>query len=153
MKRTSQKSKNYVSPVEGNVIVQVPFHDVDSVQIAWHGHYVKYLEVARSEVLKLAGYGYEDFIESGIIWPIVDMRLRYAKPAVFDQRLNVFVQLIEWEHRMVFRYLITDAQSGEKITTAETTQVAVRRADGEMLYETPAAVIDRLGLVGQKPLR
>ena len=149
----SRKAKHYKSPVEGSVEVLVPFHDVDSVHIAWHGHYVKYLEIARSAVLKQAGYGYQDFIESGIIWPIVDLQLRYSRPARFDQRLKVFAQLIEWEHRMVFRYEITDAENGEKITSGKTVQVAVRRVDGEMLLETPRVVIEQLGLVGVEPLR
>ena len=31
--------------------IEVPFFDCDSMHIIWHGHYVKYLEVARCELL------------------------------------------------------------------------------------------------------
>lgn len=32
-----------------NTLIDVPFFDVDSMNIAWHGHYVKYLEIARCD--------------------------------------------------------------------------------------------------------
>jgi len=28
--------------------LEVPFHDVDALRIVWHGHYLKYLELART---------------------------------------------------------------------------------------------------------
>ena len=34
-----------------DVEMQVPFFDVDMLEIVWHGHYVKYLEVARCALL------------------------------------------------------------------------------------------------------
>ncbi len=30
------------------VTFDIPFHDVDLMGIVWHGHYAKYLEVARA---------------------------------------------------------------------------------------------------------
>jgi acyl-CoA thioester hydrolase len=32
--------------------ILVPFFDVDSMNVVWHGHYVKYLEVARCALLE-----------------------------------------------------------------------------------------------------
>jgi acyl-CoA thioester hydrolase len=32
---------------EATVAITVPFHDVDSIGAAWHGHYAKYFEIAR----------------------------------------------------------------------------------------------------------
>ena len=33
--------------VEASVRLKVPFHDVDTMQVVWHGHYLKYFEQAR----------------------------------------------------------------------------------------------------------
>jgi acyl-CoA thioester hydrolase len=38
--------------------VVVPFFDVDSLEIVWHGHYVKYLEIARCALLDELGHNY-----------------------------------------------------------------------------------------------
>ena len=34
-----------------DIPVEVPFFDVDSMDVVWHGHYVKYLELARCALL------------------------------------------------------------------------------------------------------
>ena len=35
--------------LEAEVELEVEFHDVDAMEVAWHGHYVKYFERARME--------------------------------------------------------------------------------------------------------
>ena len=61
--------------------INVPFYDVDSMRIVWHGHYVKYIEDARCQLLDEIGYNYQDMEDSGYLWPIVDMRLKYVASA------------------------------------------------------------------------
>ena len=38
--------------IKATVQVKVPFHDIDIMEIAWHGHYVKYFEIARCELFE-----------------------------------------------------------------------------------------------------
>lgn len=120
----------------------VPFHDVDSMDIVWHGHYAKYLELARCALLDRLGYSYDVMRQTGFKWPIVDMRLRYAQPAVYNQRLVVLASLVEWEHRLVLDYLITDAVTGARLTRATTTQVAVSVESGELQLVSPQRLRD-----------
>jgi len=40
------------------VEIEVPFFDVDLMEIVWHGHYLKYFEVARCALLDKIGYNY-----------------------------------------------------------------------------------------------
>ena len=122
------------------------FFDIDPMDIVWHGHYVKYLEVARTALLGKFGYDYPRMKESGYAWPIVDMRLKYVRPAEFGQRLVVRSEIVEWENRLRIEYLIRDAQSGRKLTQATTTQVAVDMKTREMLYVCPPVLWQRLGV-------
>lgn len=128
------------------VIVEVPFHDVDLMAITWHGHYVKYFEIARCALLNKIKYNYEEMKGSGYGWPVIDMRIRYAKPARFEQKLCVKATLSEWENRLKIDYLITDAASGQRLTKGYTVQVAVDMADGEMCFASPAILFEKLGL-------
>ena len=41
-----------------DVIIEVPFHDVDTMHVVWHGHYLKYFEVARCKLLDQFNYNY-----------------------------------------------------------------------------------------------
>jgi acyl-CoA thioester hydrolase len=128
------------------VELQVPFHDVDSVGIVWHGHYAKYFELARCALLDTFRYGYLQMIESGYVWPIIDFHLRYIKPARFEQKLRIRATLEEWEYRLKIAYVVSDAASGERLTRGHTIQVAVKKDTGEMLLASPPVLRERLGL-------
>ncbi len=123
------------------ISLTVPFFDVDSMSVVWHGHYVKYLEQARCELLESIGYGYDAMRESGYVFPVIDLQLRYVNPAVFGQRLKVRAELVEWEHRLKIHYLITDDATGTRLTRASTVQVAVSIATREMLLASPEALL------------
>jgi acyl-CoA thioester hydrolase len=127
------------------VEIQVPFHDVDLVGIVWHGHYAKYFEVARCELLQSFNYNYMEMMASGYGWPVIDLRLRYVKPAQFGQKIRVRATLLEWENRLRIEYLVSDAVSGERLTKGETVQVAVHIASREMCLVSPDILFERLG--------
>lgn len=122
--------------------IRVPFYDVDSIHVVWHGHYVKYLEEARCALLDSLGYGYDAMRASGYVWPVIDLQLRYAQAARFGQRLAVRAELIEWENRLKIHYLIREAASGQRLTRASTAQVAVCARTREMQLTSPAALLD-----------
>lgn len=132
--------------IRAEVEIVVPFFDIDVLGIAWHGHYCKYLEIARCALLDSIAYGYNTMRETGYIWPIVDLQLRYVKPARFEQRLKVMAELVEWEYRMKIKYRISDAESGDVLAKATTIQAAVDGASGEMLYASPDIFLEKLGV-------
>ncbi|WP_047225943.1 acyl-CoA thioesterase [Pseudomonas brassicacearum] len=121
--------------------IVVPFFDVDSMNVVWHGHYVKYLEVARCALLDLIGHNYNDMLASGYAWPVIDLQLRYVRSAVFGQTLTVRASLVEWENRLKINYLISDAATGERLTRASSVQVAVDVASREMLLASPRVFV------------
>ena len=122
------------------------FFDVDVMEIVWHGHYVKYLELARSALLAKYDYDYPRMRESGYAWPIVDMRLKYVKPAAYGQALKVRAQIVEWENRLRIESLIRDATTGARLNSAYTIQVAVDMATREMCFVCPEVLWQRLGV-------
>jgi len=122
------------------------FHDLDPMDIVWHGNYVKYLEIARCALLERFGYNYPQMRDSGYAWPVVDMRLKYVRPTRFGQRIKIRATISEWENRLKIDYLISDALTGDKINHAYTIQVAVEIASGEMQYLCPPILWQCLGV-------
>jgi acyl-CoA thioester hydrolase len=120
----------------------VPFFDVDSMEVVWHGHYVKYLEVARCALLDKLGHNYQQMRASGYAWPIIDLQLRYVRGAQFGQLIKVRADLIEWRNRLKINYLITDVSNGERLTRATSVQVAVDMTSREMLLASPRVLVD-----------
>lgn len=121
--------------------LRVPFFDVDSMNVVWHGHYVKYLEEARCALLDAMGYGYDAMRASGYVWPVIDLQLRYMNAAVFGQRIVARAELVEWENRLKIHYLLTDATSGTRLTRGSSVQVAVDLATREMLLASPEPLL------------
>jgi acyl-CoA thioester hydrolase len=122
--------------------ILVPFFDVDTMNVVWHGHYVKYLEVARCALLDRIGHNYDAMVASGYAWPVIDLQLRYVRGAVFGQRLNVRANLVEWENRLKISYLISDLHTGERLTRASSVQVAVDMGSREMQLASPKVFTD-----------
>lgn len=122
------------------------FHDLDPMDIVWHGNYVKYLEIARSALLTKFDYDYPQMRESGYAWPIVDMRIKYVGMLSYGQRLKIRAEITEWENRLRIDYLISDVLTGRRLTRAHTIQVAVAIVTREMQYVCPEVLWQKLGV-------
>ena len=133
-------------PLVAEIELSPAFHDLDPMDVVWHGHTLKYLELARCALLQGIDYDYPQMRASGYVWPVVDLRCKYVRSARYGQRLRVRAELTEWEMRMRIDYVIRDAETGEVITRAHTLQVAVAIASGEMCYAMPEVFRRRLGL-------
>ena len=127
-----------------DVIIEVPFHDVDTMHVVWHGHYLKYFEVARCKLLDQFNYNYNQMRDSGYAWPVIESHMRYVQGIEFEQKIRVRAILKEWENRLKIEYLIFDAASGKKLTKGYTTQVAVQIEKREMCFQSPQILLDCL---------
>lgn len=134
MARTAAVPERWRASVE----LDIPFHDVDMMEVAWHGHYARYLEIARCKLFDQIDYNYPQMRASGYAWPVIDMRIRYVQPLLFQQRVRVTAWVAEWENRLRLQYVIEDATSGARLTKAHTDQVAVDMQTREMLLASPA---------------
>lgn len=129
-----------------HVELKPTFHDLDPMNVVWHGNYVKYLEIARCALLATFDYDYPQMSESGYVWPIVDMRLKYIGPLVYGRIVVITCELVEWEHRLKIIYEMTDKETGKVLNRAHTVQVAVDINTNEMCYQSPQVLWQKLGV-------
>lgn len=132
--------------IRAEIELTVPFHDIDLLGIAWHGHYCKYIELARCAMLDQIGYGYMTMKETGYVWPIVDLQLRYVRPAKFEQRIIAAAELVEYEYRMKIKYTVSDAETGTLLAKGHSVQAAVDVVTGEMCFASPPVFLQKLGV-------
>lgn len=124
--------------------MEIPFFDVDSYRIVWHGNYPKYFEIARCQLLEEIGFPYSKMEQTGYFFPVIDLRVRYVKPIVFKQNVKVSATLKDWEHKLVIDYLIHDADNGKKLTKGQSQQVAVLMPDNITQFQSPRELIDQV---------
>ncbi|WKE63994.1 thioesterase family protein [Gallaecimonas kandeliae] len=130
---------------EAEVEVEVPFYDLDPMNVTWHGNYLKYFERARCALLDSIDYNYPQMQASGYVWPIVDLKVKYVKSAVFGQKLLVSAALEEFENRLKLSYVVRCKESGTVLTKGQSVQVAVTLEGGEMQFVSPKVLFDKLG--------
>jgi acyl-CoA thioester hydrolase len=63
--------------------------------VVYHTHYLDYFEAARTEALRALGVAYRDLEDAGIFLPVVDVQVRYRRPAQYDDLLAVEVTFPE----------------------------------------------------------
>lgn len=130
--------------MHADVMIEVPFHDVDTMNVVWHGHYLKYFEIARCKLLDQFHYNYNQMRDSGYARPVIESHVRYVQGIEFEQKIRVRAILKEWENRLKIEYLIFDAVSDRKLTKGYTSQVAVHIEKREMCFQSPQVLLDCL---------
>ena len=124
--------------------ITAQFYDLDPMNIVWHGNYARYFEISRCALLDKIGYNYAEMEESGFMWPIVDMHVRYIKPISFGQIVNVKADLVEYEFRLKILYTLYDKETGHRICKGHTCQVAVDIKSQELQLTSPAILFEKI---------
>ena len=101
--------------------IRVRYAETDPMKYVYYGNYATYFEVARVELFRTLGMPYDDIEKQGIWLPVSEFSIKYLKPALYDQNLEIhtFIKKVPGV-RIDFEYEIYN-DSKEKITEAKTT--------------------------------
>ena len=132
--------------MSAEIIIKVPFYDLDPMNVVWHGNYLKYFEEVRCELLDKINYGYIEMNDSGYVWPIIDVRLKYINSVSFGQQLKCKATIVEYENRLKINYEISSVETGKRLTKGYTIQVAIDLSSNEMQLASPKVLLERLGI-------
>lgn len=107
--------------LEHSTRIRVRYGETDQMGYMYYGNYAQFYEVGRVEMLRSLGMTYRSMEEEGIMMPVLDMKVRYLKPALYDEEITVRVILEKMPGvRMHFRYELFNERN-ELINTGETT--------------------------------
>ncbi len=89
---------------ESTTQIRVRYAETDQMNVVYYGNYAQYFEVGRVESIRQLGYTYKDMEASGVIMPVVEMHVRYLRPATYDDLITVKTTLRELpdNHRCEF---------------------------------------------------
>lgn len=69
--------------------LRVRYAETDAAGIVYYGNYLTYFEVARVELLRALGHPITTVEALGVSLPVVEARLKYLRPALLDDLLDV----------------------------------------------------------------
>ena len=79
--------------VSGEILVRVRYAEVDRMGLLHHANYLVYLEQARIDLLRSAGFSYKDLEDQGYYLVLTRVEIRYRRPAGFDDLLTIRVRV------------------------------------------------------------
>ncbi|MGL5938339.1 MAG: acyl-CoA thioesterase [Phocaeicola sp.] len=137
-----RKRSRLAVKLKSETTVRVRFSEVDSMQVVWHGDYVRYLEDGREDFgRKFAGLGYMDFYAHGYTAPIVDLSIQYKRSLTCNDTAIVETRYLGAEGaKICFEYEIRRESDGEVVATGSSTQVFLDSA-GELQLLPPSFYI------------
>ena len=81
--------------MEPSVCLRVRYAETDQMKFAHHSAYVVWFEMARIELLRRMGLNYAQMEKDGFLLPVLEIGIKYFKPAFFDDELNIFAEFSE----------------------------------------------------------
>ena len=113
-------------PTVSELLVRVNYSEVDQMGVVYHARYVVWLDMARTEHLRLAGTSYREVEASGYRLAVGELSVRFRRPARYDDLVRVRCWVREVASRRVtFGYAIEDSASGALLATASTAMMVL----------------------------
>ena len=101
------------------------YADTDAMGIIYHANYHRFLEMGRTEFLREIGFTYRRLdSKEGVMPPLVDVALKYKKPALYDELLEIRTTIAELKNASVTMAYEIYNEKGE-LHTKGTTRHAV----------------------------
>ncbi len=132
-----QKQKPY--KLMSQTTIRIRFSEVDSMQIVWHGAYIKYFEDGRESFgRKYPGMAYMDVYNSGYTTPLVDMQVQYKQPLRYNDTAIIETRFINTKAaKICFEYVIKREQDNVVVAIGSTTQVFLDNEKNELQLLSP----------------
>ena len=108
-----RKTNQQVAALTNRTTFRVRFSEIDSMQIVWHGEYVRYF-----------GLDYMSIYREGYMVPIVDLTCQFKQSLSFGEEAIVETRYIACEAAKIkFEYVIYRATDQSIVATGSTIQV------------------------------
>jgi acyl-CoA thioester hydrolase len=105
---------------------RVRYAETDRMGVVYHGNYLVWCEIGRTEHMRQFGVPYREMEERGVALAVAEASIRYQKAARYDELIRVETTLADVSSRTVtFDYAILNADSNDRLATARTTLISL----------------------------
>jgi acyl-CoA thioester hydrolase len=129
--------------IDNHIIKIVPrYSETDQGRVVHHSVYPVYFEMGRTELLRVNKVAYKDLEAAGVFFVVAELKIRYRKPARYDEHLLLETRCIEVkETRIEHGYKLTRESDGAVIAEGSSVLACVgpdgklRRIPDFMFFE------------------
>ena len=128
------------------VLLKVPFHDLDPLQMVWHGNYLKYFDIARSALFVQGGVDLFDYFKTtNCLFPLTKTSTKYIASLRYLDEFKSIATVVEVQYKIVIDFEIRLLKNNQICARGRSEQVAVRHPDMEIMFEIPGDIRAALG--------
>lgn len=130
--------------LSASTTIEIPFHDIDIMHIVWHGHYVKYFEIARTKLMKNIGLDWPYLREIGIAMPITSLNINYKQSVNYEHQMRVKAIISNYEYpSLEVSYFIQTDQNDKPHIIGSTKQVYMSIEQNKALFKVPEIILEK----------
>lgn len=86
-------------------MIRVRYQETDQMSVVYHGNYLTWLEMGRTDFIRERGFTYQRLEGQGVLLPVVEVQCRYIQPAKYDEEILIHTFLSELAgSKIVFDY-------------------------------------------------
>ena len=123
--------------------ITVRFNEIDAYRVAWHGHYVAWMEIGRTALAGQFCLDADQLQSAGYLGPVVELSVKYLQPARFNDRITIRTRLLPSETAtLVFESLIMGPDA-RKLASGRSTH-ALTDLNGVLQFRMPPVVAERV---------
>jgi len=113
--------------IVGEAKLRVRYAETDKMGVVYHSNFVIWFEVGRVELLRQLGFQYSEMeAEDNCHIPVVDLRVRYKAPALYDDEIVVRTQIKNVRSSLLhFSYEVFREADRTLLATGETMHIIV----------------------------
>lgn len=112
----------------GSTTIRVRYAETDQMGVAWHGDYLAWFEVGRTDLLRGCGCTYRDLETQGLRLPVIEVQARFLRPARYDDVLEIRTRVTELRKvRVTFAYEVRREGTEGPLATGSTSHAVLDR--------------------------
>ncbi len=112
---------------------RVRYGETDKMGVAYHGIYLNWFEMGRTEYCRQSGKSYLDWENEGVMLPVVEAHCRYKSPVYYDDEIEIHTSITKLSRVSVeFTCKIFQKSTG-KLAAEGYTKHAFTSPDGKLL--------------------
>ena len=124
----------------------IPFHDLDPMNVVWHGNYLKYFDQARAALFKNMGVDLYNVRENkDYLFPVIRTSTKFISPLQLHDKILCKATLVNANIKIVVDFEIRLASNGKICARGRGEQVAVKTPEMELMYQIPEKIRQALG--------
>ncbi|WP_181348550.1 thioesterase family protein [Thalassobacillus sp. CUG 92003] len=109
--------------------IQVRYQETDQMGVVYHANYLVWFEIGRTAFIEALGFQYHEIESQGIVSPVVDADIHFAKPIRYGEEVRVKTWIKDYDGlRVTYGYAILNEQD-EATVTGSTKHVIVKKAN------------------------